>query len=96
MSPLRNHQTTLRFAIIGVIVLSMLIPLTMVDGVTGERQEQYFDATVRDIASAWGEARTLAGPFLVIPEIHRHQVKQKNGELVWRERTVDRIYLPRT
>jgi len=93
MSPLRNHHTTLRFAIIGVIVLSMLIPLAMVDGVTEERQ-QYFDATVRDIATAWGEAQTLAGPFLVIPEIHRHQVKQKNGELVWRERTVDRIYLP--
>lgn len=93
MAPIRNNQTTLRFAIIGVIVLSMLIPLALVDGVTEERQ-QYFDATVRDIATAWGEAQTLAGPFLVVPEVHRHQVKQKNGNLVWRERSIDRIYLP--
>ena len=37
MLKLNNQQTTLRFAIIGVIVLSMLIPLMLVQGVTDER-----------------------------------------------------------
>ena len=31
---IRHQQTTLRFALIGLIVFAMMIPLTMVEGVT--------------------------------------------------------------
>ncbi|MFV2091431.1 MAG: inner membrane CreD family protein, partial [Pseudomonadales bacterium] len=69
-----DQQTTRRFAVIGVIVLAMLIPLTMVEGISTERQS-FFDTTLRDIANAWGNAQNVSGPFLIIPEIHRYQVK---------------------
>lgn len=93
MELLRSQQTTLRFAIIGVIVLAMLIPLAMVQGVTEERQG-YFDATFQAIASAWGNEQSIAGPFLIVPEVHRFQVKDDDGDLVWRTRQRDRVYLP--
>ncbi|NOX49053.1 MAG: cell envelope integrity protein CreD [Gammaproteobacteria bacterium] len=85
--------TTFRFAIIGIIVLAMMIPLFMVGGITHERQ-QYFDQTFRDIASSWGNTQHISGPFLVVPEIERYQVKNDAGEPAWRTRVYERIFLP--
>lgn len=93
MQLLRDQPTTVRFAIIGVIVLAMLIPLAMVEGVTEERQG-YFDETFQAIASAWGNEQSIAGPFLIVPEVHRFQVKDDDGDLVWRTRHRERVYLP--
>ena len=86
MQLLRDQPTTVRFAIIGVIVLAMLIPLSMVEGVTEERQG-YFDETFQAIASAWGNEQSIAGPFLIVPEVHRFQVKDDDGDLAGRECT---------
>jgi inner membrane protein len=87
------RAATLRFALIGAIVLAMLIPLALVDGVTEERQS-YFDATLADIANSWGRVQRLAGPFLVVPEVHRQRVRGEDGEMIWREQTFQRVYLP--
>ena len=62
--------TTGRFAVIGVLILAMYIPLAMVDGVTAERQ-RYFERTMDDVASAWGGEQAVSGPFLVVPEVVR-------------------------
>jgi len=88
-----EHRTTLRFGIIGAVVLAMLIPLAMVEGVTEERQA-FFDMTLMDIGNAWGNAQNVAGPFLIVEEDHRYQVKNETGELVWREHTRERVFLP--
>lgn len=90
-----HRETTTRFALITVIALAMLVPLALVRGVAEDRQE-YFDAAVADVASAWGEAQTLTGPVLVIPEVHRQQVQAADGQLIWREEVKERVYLPRT
>ena len=87
---LQNQQTTLRFGLIGVIVLAMLIPLAMVEGVTDERQA-FFDMTMADIANAWGNAQSVSGPFLIVPEVHRYQMKNEADQLVWQERRRDRV-----
>lgn len=89
-----GQQITLRFAVIGVIVLAMLIPLTMVDGVGSERQ-RFFDSTFAGVADAWGNAQNVSGPFLVVPEEHRYQTKAEDGSLSWHKRTRQRVYLPR-
>ena len=90
---LSSQKTTLRFVVIGLIVLAMVIPLAMVEGVTEERQS-FFDMTLLDIAKSWGSAQNITGPLLVIPEVHRYQVKNDEDELVWRERTYHRAHLP--
>ncbi len=60
-----NGQT-LRFAVVGLLVLAMLIPLAFVQGVSAERQ-RYFQQAAADIAAAWGGPQALAGPILVVP-----------------------------
>jgi inner membrane protein len=62
-----QQQTTMRFVIIGVIVLAMLIPLAMVEGVTEERQS-FFDLTLADIANAWGNAQKVERERVYLPE----------------------------
>lgn len=90
---LNSQKTTLRFVVIGLIVLAMVIPLAMVEGVTEERQS-FFDMTLLDIAKSWGSAQNITGPLLIIPEVHRYQVKNDEDELVWREQTYHRAHLP--
>ena len=92
MQLLRDQQI-IRIAIIGVIVLAMLIPLKMVEGVTEERQG-YFDETFQEIARIWGDEQNIAGPFLIVPEVHRFQVKDDDGDIVWHTRHRERVYLP--
>ena len=52
-NPFESGSPTLRFLLIGVTVLLLLIPLSMVRGVTSERQS-FFEVTLNDIGNAWG------------------------------------------
>ncbi|MGD8831935.1 MAG: inner membrane CreD family protein, partial [Pseudomonadales bacterium] len=91
--PLRSGMT-IRFGLIALIVLTMLIPLAMVRGVTADRQS-YFDATLADVAGAWGEAQMLSGPFLVVPETHRvASGTDAGGRTRVRRVSRERVYLP--
>jgi len=85
--------TTFRFAIIGVIVLAMIIPLLFVGGVTEDRQ-QYFDETFRSIANSWGDIQHVTGPFLIVPEVERYQVKTEAGAISWHQSKHNRVILP--
>ncbi|MEZ5558942.1 MAG: cell envelope integrity protein CreD [Pseudomonadales bacterium] len=89
----RYSQTTVRFALIGAIVLAMLIPLALVKGVSRERQA-LFDATLTDVGRAWGEAQSIAGPFLIIPEEHHWEVADKQGRKRELTRLRERVFLP--
>jgi inner membrane protein len=73
----------------------MLVPLALVRGVAQDRQA-YFESAVADVASAWGEAQTLTGPLLVIPEVHRRKERGADGAEFLHENVVERVYLPRT
>ncbi len=78
-----SESLTLRFFIIGFLVLLMLIPLLMVQGVVNERSYRQADI-LNDIASTWGQYQTLQGPILLIPYvdhlINMDTVTDKNGE----------------
>jgi inner membrane protein len=87
-----NGQT-LRLAIVGVIVLAMLIPLSFVGGITSERQS-YYETAFHDIANAWGHAQHLTGPFIAIPEVHRYRTEDPDGQATWREHRHVRVHLP--
>lgn len=67
---LNTSSLTVRSIVVGVLVLIMLIPLMMVEGVITERSYLY-DSVLEDIASTWGQAQTLTGPLLVVPFTHR-------------------------
>lgn len=91
---INQNGTTARFAIIGLIVLAMYIPLAMVDGVTQERQS-YFNRTMDDVANSWGGEQVLSGPFLVIPETRvTDRVGLANGVPVVINDSAQRMILP--
>ncbi len=93
VTTIRPSRTTLRFGLIGFIALAMLIPLSMVGGVTDERQA-YFDDALEAVALAWGGEQTLAGPFLVVPEEHTVTTQADDGRTLSRTVLRQRLYLP--
>ena len=68
-------STTLRLLVIGVLVLLMLIPLSMVESIVAERQLTYADV-LAEISAHWGSEQVLTGPILVVPFTERHQVSE--------------------
>ena len=53
----------LKIALIGVVALSMLVPLAMVQSQIHDRQRAA-DSSREEVASSWGRAQTLTGPVL--------------------------------
>jgi inner membrane protein len=50
----------------GIILLGLLLPLSMVEGIVGERTARR-DSVATDISSTWGGAQVIAGPMLTVP-----------------------------
>ncbi len=63
-----KSSLTLHSLIVGLLIMLMLIPLLMVEGVVRERN-QYQQQVLDDVAVTWGRQQTLNGPFLVIPYV---------------------------
>ena len=55
-----------RVAFFGVLVLIMLVPLGMVEGVVDERAATKAQVA-EEIGAQWGPAQTISGPVLVVP-----------------------------
>ena len=87
-----NHQLSIRFLIVGGMVLGMLIPLFFVGGVADERQ-RYFERAAAEVSHSWGGQQSINGPFLIIPVIHNYQIND-DGEVEFGERRLHRVLLP--
>lgn len=70
---------TYKVLMIGLLMLLLLIPLTMIRGVISERT-YYRDQAREDIASSWTGAQKVLGPLLVVPysEVKRRSVWDEN------------------
>lgn len=68
MIQLRDLQlpVTGKVLFIGLLVLLLLVPLGMIEGLIRERQ-QHYEAARADVANAWGAAQVVGGPILVVP-----------------------------
>jgi inner membrane protein len=62
---------------IGSLIMIVLVPLEMIEGVVHERAQRYDEARA-EIARAWGAAQTIGGPILVVPFTYTRFV---NGQL---------------
>jgi inner membrane protein len=71
-------SVTGKVTFIGLLILVLLIPLGMIEGLIHERSSLYESAR-QDIARSWGEAQTIGGPILVVPFTHTRYV---NGQAV--------------
>ena len=62
----QRQATTIKGVIIFILMLVLLIPTSMIDGLISERQGRQQEA-VAEVSSKWGQSQTLSGPVLVLP-----------------------------
>lgn len=65
-----NRPLLLKLGAIAVLMLLLLVPLLMIDGLVGERQA-YRDGVLQDIARSSAYAQRLRGPLLVVPYVRQ-------------------------
>jgi inner membrane protein len=61
-----NRNLTFKLGAIALLILLLLIPLLMIDGVIQERQ-QLRDGVLEDIARSSSYSQQLSGPLMVVP-----------------------------
>jgi len=66
-----------RLVVMGVLMLGMLLPLQMVQGVVSERTTRR-EVAVHEIGGTWGGFQTIGGPVLTIP--YRHEWIDNSGK----------------
>ncbi len=76
-----RNSATIKMMSIGLIILILLIPESMVSSLMRERESRR-DEAVREINQKWGDAQTITGPFITIPfksfyRIKKDQVKHR-------------------
>ncbi|MEM7290987.1 MAG: cell envelope integrity protein CreD, partial [Pseudomonadota bacterium] len=72
-----------KFFLLGILALTLCIPLFMVWGLVKEREANYRSATA-EIGRQWGADQTINGPFLAVPVVQQ-----------WTERKDDKNVLRR-
>ena len=55
-----------RLAVMGMLMLGLMVPLVMVQGVVSERAGRR-DEAVAEVGRGWGGAQTVGGPILALP-----------------------------
>lgn len=61
-----KRSMTLKILSVGILILLLLIPASMVQSLIRERQHRR-DAVVKEISQKWGDSQTITGPFLTVP-----------------------------
>lgn len=61
-----RNSATLKIVSIGILILVLLIPTSMISSLTQERESRR-DSVVKEINQKWGMGQTLTGPFFTIP-----------------------------
>ena len=84
---------TVKFAAVGILVLLLLIPTYMIQGLISERQAQSQNV-INEISSKWGYDQTIAGPIINIP--YKEVVASQNdkGQTVYTNTIGTMHFLP--
>ncbi len=61
-----RNSASLKIITIGILVLVLLIPVSMISSLLREREYRR-DTVVREISQKWGNSQTITGPFFTVP-----------------------------
>ena len=77
-----------KLGVIGGLLLLLLVPHVMIEGVIEERQS-YQESVTEGIARSWGPAQSVLGPVLVVPtRVPMQRTPNEVGPLRWERRAV--------
>ena len=85
-----RNSVSVKVVFIGVLILLLLIPVSMIQGVIHDRTQVRYQAE-QDVMRSWGGAQRIAAPFLIVPYT-RLVVNQRQEQV---ERTYRAYVLPR-
>lgn len=77
-----NRNLLLKLGAIGALILLLMIPILLIDGMIGERQGLR-DGVVEDIARSSSYSQQFTGPLLVVPyrkTVRQWKTHQKSGQ----------------
>ncbi|WP_395604604.1 cell envelope integrity protein CreD [Pseudomonas sp. B21128] len=77
-----NRSLTIKLGAIGLLILLLLVPLLMIDGVIDDRQ-QLRDGVLEDIARSASYSQQLSGPVMVVPYrkvVHNWKINDKTNQ----------------
>ncbi len=74
-----QRKLLFKIAMVVFMTLVLLIPLSMINGLVGERQA-YRDEAVRSVAASYAGPQTLVGPVLIVPYETETRVVEKEKE----------------
>jgi inner membrane protein len=74
-----SNSITLRLLVIGILILIMLIPVSMIEGLISERQFRQTEAQ-QEIADTWGHPQTIGGVVVSVPYTSYSRVTRENGK----------------
>ena len=69
----RRNSTMFKLLGVGGLILLMLIPLVMIEGVLSDRLARRNEA-VNEITASWGKEQNIIGPVLCVPYLHHGTV----------------------
>ena len=61
-----GHSAIGRLAVMALLTLFLMVPMTMVDSLVGERTARR-DEAAKEVGASWGGAQTVSGPVLSVP-----------------------------
>ncbi|HEY4650785.1 MAG TPA: cell envelope integrity protein CreD [Pontibacter sp.] len=73
---LQRNAVVVKASVIFILVLLLLIPSTMIQGLIQEREMRKEEA-IREISAKWGERQTITGPVLTIPYLEFYRDSSK-------------------
>ena len=74
-----RNSVTLKLLTVGLLVLILLIPASMVNSLIQER-ENIRDNAVQEVSAKWGGPQTIAGPVISVP--YERALTNAEGKLV--------------
>lgn len=73
-----KRSITIRLITIGILILLLLIPVSMVESLIGEREFRQQEA-ITEVSSKWGERQTITGLVLTVPYKTYEKVYEKEN-----------------
>jgi inner membrane protein len=96
LAPFRRSML-LRILGLGGLILSLRIPIGMIDETIAERSQRRVEA-IADVTKTWGGRQIVRGPFLTVPYVRRYveQPKKRDEKPIVREEVEERHLMPET
>ncbi|HWB62440.1 MAG TPA: cell envelope integrity protein CreD [Chitinophagales bacterium] len=74
-----RQSPTIKLFIIGILILVLLIPSGMIEGLIREREENH-NSAINEISDKWGKAQVITGPVIAVP--YTETIKNESGQFV--------------